>query len=132
MNLDTNSVTSFSPTDPDLWEVTFTGEVDTWTMPVIGFAVVVTYAGEDGVPSDTRTYPVVLDDSGMPVHVFEYLQEWKAPHPDFKLHRKPPASTVCPACGKPTVYAPTIDRHLHQDGTDNQPCWRQIVRGQAT
>lgn len=130
MNLDVNSVTNFSAVDPDLWEVTFTGEVDTWTMPVIGFAAVIVNH-QDDAPSDARLYPVVLDDSGFPLPVFEYLQDWDAPRPTFKLHRKGAHRDTCPACGKASVYAATLDRHVHADGSDNQPCWRSITRGEG-
>lgn len=37
----------------------------------------------------------------------------------------------CPACGKASIHAPSMDRHLHQDGTDNRNCWLRIVRGEG-
>lgn len=88
MNLDDGSIVHFSPVNPDLWKVTFTGEVESWELPVIGFAAVVTYAAKDEGDKDaTRLYPVVLDDDGVIASVFEYLTDWDAPRPSWKLKR---------------------------------------------
>ena len=111
MNLSRDSVTSFSPVDPTLYEVEVTAEVDSWTLPVIGFATVITYCGtEEGEGSDSGD-----------------------PKPQWKLRRgnNTPRWGTCPACSKATLYLPALDRHLHTDGSDNQPCWRRITRGEV-
>jgi hypothetical protein len=38
----------------------------------------------------------------------------------------------CPACQAPTVYARELDRYVHDDGSDNQACWRALSRGTIT
>lgn len=88
MNLDRDSILNFSPVDPDLWEVTITGEEDTWTMPVIGFAVVVSYNGkDDGELGETVLNPVVLDEEGYPSPIQQYLNDWQV-RPKWALKRK--------------------------------------------
>lgn len=134
MNLGTDSVTSFSATDPNTYEVMFAG-VDAWTLPVIGFATVITYAAkDDGEHTDAAVSPVILTDDGNPLSVLEYLRDWSPEdRPGWTLRFKQPSLqrlTACPSCGKAALYAPALDRHLHTDGSDNQDCWRQIVRGQ--
>lgn len=36
---------------------------------------------------------------------------------------------VCPACGKPSKYDRKQDRYLHDDGSNNRPCWVHISSG---
>ncbi len=88
MNLDRDSILNFTPVDPDLWEVTFTSKDDTWTLPVIGFAVVVSYNGkDDGELSESVLNPVVLDEEGFPAPVQQYLNDWET-RPKWALKRK--------------------------------------------
>lgn len=63
------SILSFTPADPDQWEVVFSGLQDgseAWTEPVIGFAVQVrnvfyeTRQGKDHGDFDTAVVPVVI------------------------------------------------------------------------
>lgn len=90
MDLDRDSVVSFTPVDPDLYEVAFTGKDDNWTLPVIGFAVVVTHAGQDEHDlSETDVCPVLLTDDGYPVALPSYLQGWLDQRPQAALRRKP-------------------------------------------
>ncbi|MCT2282371.1 hypothetical protein M3G91_32715 [Micromonospora chalcea] len=37
----------------------------------------------------------------------------------------------CPACSAPSHYITELDRYAHADGSDNQPCWLAITRGQT-
>lgn len=133
MNLSRDSVTSFSPVDPDHYAVTFKGEAETWTLPVIGFATVITYcATDEGEGTDSGLYPVVLADEGYAITVWEYLHDFGDPKPQWTLHRpRAPRWGTCPACGKAALHMPALDRHLHTDGTDNQDCWRRITRGEV-
>lgn len=132
MNLDKGSTLSFSPTDPDLWEVTFTGEAETWNLPVLGFAIVITHGETNTGLTDSKLLPVVLCDEGFPTHVYEYLQDWDNPQPTWALRRKQPLAKVpCPACGKDAVFDTALDRHVHADGSYNQTCWRRITRGEV-
>lgn len=89
MNLGRESILSFSPVDPDLYEVAFTvADGESWRQPVIGFSVVVVYAGKDGESSDTHVYPVVIDDNGTPTNVLMYLEDFLTPLPAWSLRRK--------------------------------------------
>lgn len=47
---------------PPGWQVTFTADGESWTEPVIGWAVVATVSGQDGIDSDIAT--IVLDSDG--------------------------------------------------------------------
>ncbi|MBM0233368.1 hypothetical protein JNW91_16800 [Micromonospora sp. STR1_7] len=88
MNLDRDSVTSFAPVDPDLYEVAFTGEDESWTLPVIGFAVVVTYAAqEDHDLSETGVCPVLIGEDGYAVTLRDLLSELSH-RPQATLRRK--------------------------------------------
>ncbi|KSU77149.1 hypothetical protein AS032_14650 [Rhodococcus qingshengii] len=33
----------------------------------------------------------------------------------------------CFVCGRPSVLVRSIDRFVHLDGSDNQPCWRTTL-----
>ena len=134
MNFDRASILSFAPADPGAYWATFTGEKETWTLPVLGFATLVTYAAkEEGDRSDSRLTPVILDEDGHPVPVMEYLTNWEPRHqPKWRVHLKGTPEATCPAgCGKATVYDAALDRHVHADGSYNQTCWRRITRGEV-
>ncbi|MEU8220905.1 hypothetical protein AB0C47_34755 [Micromonospora taraxaci] len=88
MNLDRDSILNFNPVDPDLWEVAITSETETWTLPVIGFAVVVSYNGkEDGELSESTLSPVILDEEGLISSVQQYQNNWEV-RPKWMLKRK--------------------------------------------
>ena len=88
MNLDRDSILNFSPVDPDLWEVAITGETENWSLPVIGFAVVVSYNGkDDGELSESALNPVVIDEEGYPTPIQNYLNNWEI-RPPWALKRK--------------------------------------------
>lgn len=38
-------------------------------------------------------------------------------------------TTTCPACGKPATYSSVSDRYVHDDGSENGPCWLRVTRG---
>jgi hypothetical protein len=37
--------------------------------------------------------------------------------------------TECPVCSKDSIYLNGEDRFFHRDGSDNQECWRAMLRG---
>lgn len=37
----------------------------------------------------------------------------------------------CPICGTPSIYHELLDRYFHLDGSNNQPCWAAINRGET-
>ncbi|WP_131721871.1 MULTISPECIES: hypothetical protein [Mycolicibacterium] len=39
------------------------------------------------------------------------------------------ADGICPACGKSAHLILSEDRFFHADGTDNEQCWRETLRG---
>lgn len=90
MNLGIDSVLSFSPVDPDLYEVAFSPkDGEKWELPVIGFAVVVTYGGSGGEASETEIYPVVIDGESQPCTIWLYLENWgPESRPVWVLRRK--------------------------------------------
>jgi hypothetical protein len=42
-----------------------------------------------------------------------------------------PKIVPCPACKAPSVYVRSLDRYVHEDGSDNRACWLSISRGKT-
>lgn len=87
--MDHGSALNFTPIPPGQYEVTFTAPDDhQWTLPVIGFAVVVTYAAqEDHDLSETGVRPVLIGEDGYVVTLPELLSELSH-RPQAALRRK--------------------------------------------
>lgn len=43
-----------------------------------------------------------------------------------------PKLVPCPACHARSVYVRSLDRYVHEDGSDNRPCWLAISRGETS
>lgn len=54
----------------------------------------------------------------------------KAAGPE-KVAPHPIRPTYCPACSLPSTYVQSLDRYMHDDGSDNRPCWLTVSRGHA-
>ena len=80
MSTDKGSPLTFTPDVPGRWAVTFSfvGEgtpTEPWDLPVLGWAVVVTWNTED--QRETAVQPVVIDEDGRPSTVDLYLAEYR-------------------------------------------------------
>lgn len=42
-----------------------------------------------------------------------------------------PKRVPCPACKAVSIYVRSLDRYVHEDGTDNRTCWLTISRGET-
>lgn len=65
------SITSFTPDHG--WTAHFTGLKETWTEPVIGWAVVVTYTDDGSYEQGIRA--VVLTEGRYAVTIVDYIEE---------------------------------------------------------
>lgn len=54
-----------------------------------------------------------------------------AEHPQHNIvhNRGHVSSARCPACGIAVRLDRTLDRYFHLDGSPNEPCWNQLLRG---
>lgn len=43
-----------------------------------------------------------------------------------------PKIVPCPACRAPSVRVRSLDRYVHENGSDNRPCWLAISRGEVS
>lgn len=42
-----------------------------------------------------------------------------------------PKIVPCPNCGTRSVYVRSLDRYVHEDGSENRTCWLAISRGET-
>ena len=42
----------------------------------------------------------------------------------------PVVQSQCATCGSRAHYARDLDRYLHEDASDNGPCWVALLRGE--
>lgn len=64
---------------PPGWQITFTADGESWTEPIIGWAVVATLGDGEGIDSEIE--PVVLDsEEGRFDHLRDYLSNRSQPH----------------------------------------------------
>ena len=43
-----------------------------------------------------------------------------------------PEIVPCPACKADSVYVRSLDRYVHEDGSNNRPCWLACSRGETS
>lgn len=85
VNLTENSIISFTPDAG--WEATFTTETETWTEPVIGWAVVLDLIVKGG-REETGLEPVLLVENRFPATLYWHLQDMSDPKPRVQIKRR--------------------------------------------
>lgn len=93
MNLTENSVISFTPDDG--WEAVFIVpaaddpniQLQGWTEPVIGWAVVVDLEEDGEGHTETGLEPVLLVEDRYPVTLHWHLASMDQPHPRVRIQR---------------------------------------------